>query len=63
METHQQILIGPRPKIFPEFVDLLFFRLLLVQEITRKSQSVEEMMAKSECLRIFHGDAKFVEED
>ena len=53
-ETHQ-ILIGPLPKISPEFVGLLFFRLLWVEEMT------EEMTRKCEGHRIFHGDAKFVE--
>jgi len=51
---HQQILIGPRPKIFPEFVGLLFFRLLSVEELTHKSEGNHW---------IFHGDAKFVEAD
>ena len=53
-----QILGGPRPKIVPEFVGLLFFRLLSVD-------AVEELEGKGEGYnhrRTFH-DAKFVEEN
>jgi hypothetical protein len=54
--TETQILIGPRPKIFPEFVGLLFFRLLSVD-------LVDKLVGKYEGQRVFHGDAEFVEEN
>jgi len=60
-----KILLGPLPKIFPKFVGLSFFRLLSVQETTRRSHAaeVEEMTGKCEGYsRAFHGDAEFVEE-
>jgi hypothetical protein len=45
-----KIPLGPLPKIFPEFVGLLFFHLLSAQETTRKPHAVEadEMTRKSE---------------
>jgi len=61
-----KIPLGPPPKIFPEFVGLLFFHLLSAQETIRKPHAVEadEMTRKSEGNHpAFHGDAKFVEEN
>jgi len=54
LET-QQILIGPLPKISPEFAGLSFFRLFSVD-------LVDKLVTKYEGHRIFYGDAEFVEE-